>query len=171
MQPQPPGIHQIAPYRGQIVQDSQPQQYPAPQTVWGVPLYDGERVIYYYRLTSLWERASYVLYGIILLPVLGVGLIFIYYFFTYNSNHARALAVTNYRLLGITPNRTLKEQIAINQITRLVHRSGGGKNHYVVHTHGDLMIIHHLSHAYHLLEPILNNLSRANEFPTVNYES
>ncbi|MEZ4226085.1 MAG: hypothetical protein R3B13_34380 [Polyangiaceae bacterium] len=166
MQPQPPGIHQIAPYQGQH------QGYPvqqAPPTVWGVPLYDGERVIYYHRFTGSGERLAYLLYGTVLLPVFFIGLIFYYYFITYNSNHARALAITNYRILGITPNRTLKEEIVISQITRLVHRTGKG-NYYVVHAAPKLITVHHLSHPRHLLEPILNNLPRANEFPTVPFE-
>lgn len=77
-------------------------------TVFGVPLEDGERVIFYQRIHPLPERVFMVLVGIPLILMFGFGLYLIYGAIKHRKGSIYAQVVTTERLLSIdgfgTPN-------------------------------------------------------------------
>jgi hypothetical protein len=91
--------------------DLEPPPEPAPivpadpmVTVCGVPLEEGERVIFFARPSHTRHRVVYVLVGILLVPLV-VGLAFIAYGLMYERWHLRFVAITNRRVVLRRGNR------------------------------------------------------------------
>ncbi|MEZ4371875.1 MAG: hypothetical protein R3B07_13660 [Polyangiaceae bacterium] len=167
MQPEPPGANPLVVHQAGI---ANPALTAAPPTVWGTSLRTGERVIYYFRDTSYNRRMIQLVLGIILIPLCGLGLLMLYGYFTHDSKETTVLVITTQRMLGLSPNRTLLDEIQLGNITEVIHTTGRTNRYRVWDNQKNLISILTYEHPSHLLEPILADLKRANEFPTVDYE-
>src|SRR5258708_31157258 len=76
-------------------------------TVCGVPLEEGERVIFFARPSHTRQKVVYVLVSVLLLPLV-VGLAFIAYGLMYERWHLRFVAITNPRVVLRRGNRAAR---------------------------------------------------------------
>lgn len=142
MQPQPWGAPPMQPMHQPMPPHGMPQppmgmQMAPPnamqggmRTVFGVPLEEGERVLYYQRNSQLGAQIFCILIGIPMILVLGLGIYFIYVGITHKTQATYAQAITNKRLLAMYGNGTLEwsirwEQVrGLNKVTGKVYKFG-----------------------------------------------
>ncbi len=91
----------IAPQGPYGMQPSAPHAL-APRTVYGVPLEDGERVIYYQQNSHAAGRIFQFIMGFPMILMFGIGLWFIYHAITMRKSDCFAQVITNRRLLSIS---------------------------------------------------------------------
>jgi hypothetical protein len=97
--PEPPPLEEIALAPGQAL-----------ETVSGVPLEAGERVLFYSRARHTTHKVAHILVGILLAPLI-VGIAFLVYGILYERWHLRFVAITTKRIItkkGDKPARWLR---------------------------------------------------------------
>ena len=155
---------------GYSPQQPYPQPY-APQTVWGVPLEPGERVIYYQRLTGIGERLFLFLIGILFLPIL-VGLLFLYFGVFYEQTHTRVYVITDRRIFSVTGTRKLKEHIRLAEITKIerVFDQRRGRR-FIVGSQRNSIILRFEDHHMTNLELALQHLAQPHMLPSAQFDA
>jgi hypothetical protein len=71
----------------------------AQRTLWGTPLEPGERVFYYHRINRTPARIGLALCALVVIPLFGLGLYFLYTVIFDRKREAWAQAMTNRRLI------------------------------------------------------------------------
>ena len=99
---------------------------PAPRVVWGMPLDDGERVIYYKRNSQIGSRIGLVVIGIPMIAMFGLGLYLIYLAITDRKQSTYAQVITNRRLVALDGHGAVRFSIKWSEIAGLnkVTRNG-----------------------------------------------
>ncbi|MFO0756646.1 MAG: hypothetical protein U0359_09155 [Byssovorax sp.] len=99
---------------------------PQPRMVWGTPLEEGERVIYYKRVSHMGSRIFLFILGVPFTLMFGLGLWMIYMAITDRKQSVYAQVITNKRLMGIDGHGTIKFSIRWNEVAGLnkVTRNG-----------------------------------------------
>jgi hypothetical protein len=69
--------------------------------VFGFPLEPGERVLYYKRVPTLGGRVFYLVFGVPMILLLGIGIYLIYLGITHRKQFAYAHVVTNRRMFAL----------------------------------------------------------------------
>jgi hypothetical protein len=141
---------------------------PMVQTVWGVPLEPGERVLYYKRFTGVGERIFLFFMSVLFFVVL-CGFWLLYLAIFYEESHDRAYVITNRRFFTVSGKRKLRTQIHFNELLR-VEWVTGAKQRINIHSAKELIIFRLLEHHRDYLENVVRNLSQAHSLPEVQYE-
>ncbi len=88
------------PYVGQAPGQA-PQAAGNPGTVFGEPLWPGERVLYFKYLPGTGARIFYFIAGVPMIVILGFGFYLLYLAITYRRQFAHAQVITNKRLFAL----------------------------------------------------------------------
>ena len=103
----------------------------APPSVARVPLMPGERVLYFWKPDLGMARVWYFIGGIALLPVL-IGIYLLYIGICFEEKSAHYWVITTGRVFTVNARGNVLEQIALAEITNLVHRVRSGTNSQTV---------------------------------------
>jgi hypothetical protein len=144
------------------------------QTVAGIQLRPGERVLYFWKPNRTADRAWTFVGGIVLLPLL-IGIYLLYVGFTYADTSNHYWVITNQRIFTVNANARVRDEIGIHEITRLVHRRGDGKNSLIVHSSRAFISFRvQERHDIERLKPFLENLRNPaflDRVPSVPFEA
>jgi hypothetical protein len=154
---QNPGGWQQQQGYGHAPQQAYPPQpnVAAPPTVARVPLFPGERVLYYLRPDQTSTRIQYFLYGILFL-VLIFGLYFLYLGIFFDKAESLVWVITNQRIFTVNGEGKVLEQIGNHEITTIVNRN---QNALIVHGASKLIMFRRAEkHDIQTVGTILENL-------------
>ena len=144
------------------------------QTVAGIQLQPGERVLYFWKPNKGADRFWTFVGGVVLLPLL-IGIYLLYVGFNYGDKSDHYWVITNQRIFTANANGRIMKQVGIGEITRLVHRRGAGTNTVSVHgPRSFIMFRREERHDIAMLKPLLENLRNPaflDRAPTVPFEA
>jgi hypothetical protein len=136
----------------------QAQAHVAPATVAKVPLYPGEKVLYFARPDQTMTRILYFVYGTLFL-ILIFGLYFLYLGIFFDTADSHVWVITSHRVFTVNNAGKVMTQIGVHEIQRVVNRVGAGRNDLNVHSANDLIMFRSAEkHDARIVGPILENL-------------
>ncbi len=107
---------------------AQQQRFP---TVAGVPLAQGERVLYFQQADLGSTRIVFVILGILFLIIV-VGLYCFYRVIVFDSKEEHFYVITNYRVFTVNKKGRVMKQIEVAKIWRVKQVVGGKDNRFEV---------------------------------------